>query len=419
MARLIALILSCLLVGCSAVQAPDCVPTFGVYCFPKGCLTESSCLAAAPQLQTHQTSSRLIGQDTLALLHPLFAVPPSTIQGTPLGALDWTFGTDVRPLAEVLARVKPELFRVHILNTTCVRNQNCGKYEPLYGYTITSLDAAIKNHEAKILTHLRARVGIYKDLSSKFAATRMLLSPALEHDLTPPSWRILADNVLAVWPEVQLVNSPIDLSRAERYRGAWIEGHGPLAPSWVDINSLDGQDATDISIAQWTARFIKVKVLYVWSRVYNCRNQGPWEDPRARKSCANGPTSDLLQHITDKRGSPPQAPKLCKNGVQPFKSPSIWKPLAEDKGSGDPRANLPVVIFDGGTSRVEVLGADGTSKGFLGHYGIFQGTQRRYYSGQIGSGRTGYQFSKGWAFLKQGKRCVGPLIPGRRQGAMR
>lgn len=362
----------------------------------------------------------LIGHDTLAILHPEFSDHNQLPKNTALGVLHWTFGSDTSRLRSYLNRVEPQTVRVHLINTTCVRNQNCGTYEIGYGYTIKTFDSAVRNKKKDILTFVSQATKVYEELSAKYPDTRFLISPALEHNLSQKAWRVLADTVLEVWPTVRLVNSPLDTSRGERYRGAWLEGHGPYSSTEVEINSLDGVDATDIAIGSWLKRFNKIKVLYVWSRSYNCRNQGPFEDPRKRDSCPTRATSELLAHITDYRGVAPRHPPpgTCTT-ISPFKSPSIWKPLAEDKGTGDPRANLPVLIFPGTKTKVEVLGVDGSSKGYLGYYGPYQASNNRYYSGQIGSGKSGYEFSKGYAWLRQGRKCKGPLITGRRQGAFR
>ncbi len=358
-------------------------------------------------------SQPVIGQDTLALMQKNFQWKNYNAETRALSVLDWTFGDDFRAVENALRETKPAYFRVHLVNTTCVRNGNCGPYEPVAGYTVASLDRAVLRHDAKLIEWVQSRTRLYRDLASHYPATTFLVSPALEHNLSKDAWRILADTVVAQWPGVQLVNSPEKLP-VERYRGSWIEGHGALAPTYVDINSLDGQDATDIAIAPWMKRFTNIKVLYVWSRGYNCRNTGPWEDPRARTSCPTRATAELLAHITDARGAPPRPLSSCK--PLPFKSPDIWKPLAEDKGTGDPRANLPVLILTAAKTKVEVVRDDGRVAGFLAYYGPYKGTQNRYYSGQIGSGQSGYQLSKDWAYLRQGKKCWGPLITGRRQG---
>lgn len=363
----------------------------------------------------------VIGQDYLAAQQENFKFKNYNEPRTATGHLVWTFGPKLAPIRDLLGQVKPAFHRIHLLNTTCVRNHNCGSYEPVAGYTIDSLNSALEAHSPKLLAWINAQSLLYKNLAADYPETKFLVSPALEHNLTRQAYRVLANEVLSVWPEVQLVNSG-EYPNGERYRGSWLENHGNLASLDSDIVSLDGIDATDIAIVPWLKRFKNIKVLYVWSRGYNCRNQGPFEDPRDRKSCPTNATFELLAHITDPRGLPPLPSFKC---LQKFQAPDIWKVLAEDKGAGDSRANLPVAILSGEKTRVEVVNSLGESRGFLGYYGPYQGNQKRYYSGQIGSGKSGYQFSKGWAWLKQNQlingkivpTCWGPFISGRRQGA--
>jgi len=357
-----------------------------------------------------------IGQDYLALTHKDFKLESNLPLGTAGGMLDWTFGENDGQVFEFLKTVRPKYFRIHLLNTVCVRNGNCGPYEIGARYTIQSFNAAVLARNTEILGWVKARTLLYKNQCAKFPEVTCLISPALEHNLSREAWRILADAVLQTWCDVRLVNSPMALP-AERYRGAWLEAHGPSASASVDISSLDGIDAADISIGPWLKRFKHTKILYVWSRGYNCRNQGPFEDPRTRTSCPTRPTFELLTHITDRRGPAPRLTIPCR--VHSFTRPNIWKPLSEDKGTGDRRANLPVAITTFGKTRIEVVGHDGSSKGYLGFYGAYKGRQNRHYSGEIGSAKSGYEFSKGWAWLKQGNTCLGPFIPGRRQGTYR
>ena len=130
----------------------------------------------------------------------------------------------------------------------------------------------------------------------------------------------------------------------------------------------------------------------------------------------------MLAHITDFRGSAPSSTLKCTA----LKSPSVWKPLAEDKGTGDIRANLPVAVVALSPKDVTVSDYRGRSVGVLKYYGNYQGKLNRYYCG-TGAKLSGYQFEKKavkmsespWTYLIQGKRCIGPFIGGRRGGAYR
>lgn len=344
---------------------------------------------------------------------------------TSFGYLDWTFSSKVSHFQHLLDVLRSDFVRVHLLNTTCVRNRNCGAYEPVAGYSISSLDKAIKNKNAAILRHVRERTLIYKAYGDAYFLTKFLISPALEHDLSAQAWRVLADTVKSVWPEVQLVNSALK-NNGERYKGAWRECHGKNPPKDCEITSLDGEDISDISISTWIANTRGNRLTGKWSRSYNCRNQADnFTDPRKRNSCPKEYQFEELAHVTDDRGPAPKPTFKC-NFIA-FKAPRIWKPFAEDEGTGDKRANLPVAMVEGATSSVTVVAYNGKSLGKLGHYGTFQGNLRRYYSGAIGSGINGYRWEKlaraqsGYphVWLKQGGKCWGPIVAGQRNGAAR
>lgn len=368
------------------------------------------------------------GQDYLALQHQRFDVRSASqvlAPGTPVGVLDKTFGEGADHLKFILDSVRPKFVRVHIFNTTCVRNQNCGRYEIVYGYTKKSLDEAIRRRDRRLLEAFRKRVAIYKALAGGASETRFIISPALEHDLSKEAWRILADNVLAVWPDVQLDNSPDGGIDVERYKGAWIERHGTSPQAGADIVSTDGAEVTDTNIRALKTRTKLSKIVFAWSRGFNCRSNSPtFVDPRARKDCSDRGVLDEVSHIFVERGTPPaySGGAAC----QGFKSPSTWKPLAEDTGNGDSRANKPVLIIRGfKNATVLVQDSRGNKVGSLGYYSNYLNVGLRYYSGfRGGDNASGYNYEtrarantgSPYVWLRQGKTCFGPLSTGMRQG---
>lgn len=375
----------------------------------------------------------LIGQDYYALQHrkfPVTGVVKYTPSNTPIGTLDYTFGDSPTPIRTVLSSVRPSIYRVHIFNGAGLRNGVLGRYDPLYGLTIKSFQAKVKKHDTKILSFLRERTLLYRNLQGEFPHTKIIFSPILEHNMDRDSWRILADEVLKVWPSVQLVNSPEGTGSSEKYRGAWLERHGNKPKMDAEIYSLDGSDATDIDIVAWLKRVNtpNTKISFIWARVYNCRNQGPFEDPRARTSCPITSTLNMLNHIQDVR---PPAFEYVGGGcrkIEKFDSRYIWKPLPEDKGNGDTRVNYPVVIVPGKVSKAIALDFKGNKTGTLGFYGPFDKLRNRYYSSFTGGTKlAGYGFERKaiegsgspYTYIKVGSTCYGPLLGGMRQGDMR
>lgn len=368
----------------------------------------------------------IYGQDFLGIQQRNFNVKQAALLNPYLrasGNIANTFGTDLSGISTLIGRTVPVFYRVHILNTTCNTNNVCGPYEHTYGFSVSGLDQAVRRRNPTLLAKFNAEVARYRSLSSQFPHTTFLVSPAVEHHLSTESYRILADEVLKSWPGVQLVNSPGAGINGERYKGAWLEKHGATGLGNADIVSFDGTDATDSDIPRFLEGTRGARLVYFWTRSYNCRNQGAFEDPRKRNSCPSNSTLDLMAHIGDYRGVPP-------TGVAcgPFKAPAVWKPLAEDKGGGDVRANKPVLLAGFGRNTVKIIDARGALVGTLGYYGPYEGGLNRYYSSYAsGSGDGGYGFERKamasaaspYVYVKDSKHCLGPLIPGRRNGAMR
>jgi len=372
----------------------------------------------------------VLGQDFLAAQSKRFNTQNAAAQlqpGASTGNLDWTFGQKVEKL-EPLLQQSPKYHRTHLINGVCVRNGNCGRYELGWGYSKASFDKAIRQKNQKIIKHVRNRTAIYRGLASRFPGTQFLISPVLEHDLSREAYRVLADTVLEVWPNVQLVNSVNLGIQAERYKGAWVERHGNGVPADTDINSLDGVDATDIDVPKWMRTTNSARILFVWTRLFNCRTNGAFLDPRERTNCPRAFHFEELSHITDDRGNPPGAGNPGCNSVRPFAAPAIWKPLAENKANGDKRADLPVAITPFNAGTLQVLARNGAVVGKLGYYGAFQNNLFRHYSNWgSGSGVNGYTFEKNavaqsgspWVWIKAGGKCMGPFVPGRRAGSFR
>lgn len=372
------------------------------------------------------------GQDFLALQYPRFQANTS-YQFLPanasIGMLDTTFGTDLAPVKAILGRIKPKYLRVHFFNGPCVRNGNCGSYEPVKGYSIGTLDTALKTRNPGLMKKLKDRVKLYCDLIPQYPYTTFLFSPVLEHNLSQAGYRAAADAVLSVCPGVQLVNSGMS-KPTDRYKGAWLEDHGDTPRTSADIGSPDGTSITDMDIDAYKTRTNSFKVVFAWERVYNCRtNSAIFTDPRKRTACPKERDFELLAHILDHRPAAPVYGGHNCARIRPFSAPFINKPMAEDTGSGDPRANLPVVIMSPRVGTVTVHASDGKEVGKLGYYGSFS-NMWRYYSGQTatgGSNISGYQFQarakaltgSPYVWFKAGNDCYGPVLMGARAGAFR
>lgn len=371
--------------------------------------------------------SQVIGHDLLAAQQSHFRADVAGKElpsGVAVGILDTTFGSDVAPVRTILSRIKPRYFRFHLIDATCIRNRTCERGLVQSGHTKASFDAAIRANDAKIKAHIQQRTRVFKSLCAEFPGTRCVGSPVLEHDLSVQSYRNAADWMLEVWPGLQLSNSADVGIKQEKYKGAWIELHGTNVPQSVDIVSTDGIDITDIDSVAFVKRHKNAKIVFLWTRSYNCRTQAEdFEMPKERTACPPRHIFQTVAHIADVL---PPAPaftgRQCKT-IAGFKSPQVYKPLAEDKGTGDPRANFPVLISSFGRGQVNVLNNSGLVVGSLGYYGLFNSAFSRHYSRWPGGSRhSAYGFqrvSKGYSWLEQKGKCFGPTILGRRAGSYR
>lgn len=410
-------------------------------CLTVTCCILNFCSSVAPKpLPVLLTSDARIGSPNVVFGEDFYAVQSANwavknsnlhpIMPMATGNLDFSFGPDIAKVDSTIAALKPLYHRTHIINTTCVRDGNCGNYEIGHGYNKATFDAAIKAHNQKILNFLKARVTLYKALSIKYPGTTFLMSPALEHDLSKESWNILADTILSVWPDVQLVNSPDANIAVSVYKGSWIERHTNNFPLDADIVSLDGADATDINITAYRDRVLNaphVKIALSWTLGFNCRVK-TWIDPRARKNCPSRQTFELMSHIMEPvPNASPFTGIQCKK-ITPLNGDDIWKPLAESYSTPDPRQELPVCI-SGAFKAVDVnlIASNGMRVGTLGFYGAY-GKQFRWYSGyKKGSRLSGYEFQKKavatsgspYTWIVQNGLCKGPFVPGRRGGITR
>lgn len=395
----------------------------------------SSCVVApnltGPKSLELGAFNQVRGQDYLAAqLKGNFHVNQATPylqDNQAIGSLDITFGTSLDPIRKLLA-TKPKYYRVHIINGSCIRNGVCQTFEIGYGYSKNSFDLAVRNKNQGILGPFKKRVGLYKGLAEEFPDTIFVLSPELEHDLSLQSYRVLANAVLNIWPDVQLDNSPDGGVPVEKYKGAWIERHGSNPQADADIISMDGAEGTDLNIPKYLKNNTKAKILFFWTRMYNCRtNSTVWQAPRNRVACPTAGHFEEFAHIFDVR---PPAPNFMGGNcptIKPFDYPWLLKPLAESGLPYGGRMDWPLVILPLKDTNAVFLAANGSKLGNFAYYDTYDPLHGfRYYS-KYGDGSViqGYELEKRAraetsnpnTWVKVQNICYGPLIAGRRAGS--
>jgi len=124
-----------------------------------------------------------------------------------LSWLEHTFGDKCPCLESLLNDARPKIIRAHLIQSPCMRNKRCGRYEALWGYTAASGSRAALNPNSrlrkrfkKVLQQFKARI-TGKELTC-------YVSPCLECDLYEQARRALADLVASAVPGCNIVDNP-------------------------------------------------------------------------------------------------------------------------------------------------------------------------------------------------------------------
>lgn len=358
--------------------------------------------------------------------------------GSNFGCLDFAFGDSLEPIRALLDSGKIRSFRTHFFNGPGVRNGKAAKYEPTYGLTISTFNEKVLKKDKKLLGWLTKRVALWAAMMKTYQEVIWYVSLCLEHNLEPKAFGILRDvttKALGGLEDAILVNNASAPTPAHLARGELKEDHGqgPWGPK-VTVSSTDGLSIEDTTMSIWKPNTKKHKLKFIWSRFFNGRHSGDWEDPRSRTAW---PTqAELIQalHVTDVQPKQPSGKPAILKGIRVKKllptGKEIWKVLADDHGEPDPRKNLPVLIVKGGSSPFKLVAINSKIVGRLTYFGEYEQdkTLNRYYAGHVGgTPMTGYEMQEHareisgspWVWATDGNVAYGPILPGRRQGKSR
>lgn len=211
-----------------------------------------------------------------------------------LGWLENTFGQDCRCVDSLLNDPRPKIIRAHLIQSPCMRNKRCGRYEALWGYTAASGSRAAQNPRSRLRRRFTRILETFKRRVEGKELT-CYVSPCLECDLYEPARRVLANLVSAAVPSCNVVDNPY---RRKCLPGYTCEQHGVnpklSAPCIVD---LDGIDGATVDMKSWVARYKHCDLSYYWEPWMNCI-RGSFVDPRSRNCKYNAgtfkATKDLL-----------------------------------------------------------------------------------------------------------------------------
>jgi len=199
------------------------------------------------------------------------------------GWVESTFGEKCACADKLLSSPKPKVIRVHLVNSICMRNRRCGRYELFYGETRVSASRKIIRGDKRILegfNRILERAAVRIETSK--GNLRCYISPCLECDLSASARRILLDLVSARLPNCVLVDNPHRQSCLEGYV---CESHGESPkvrkPCIVDMDGVDGRL---LNVKSWVEKYRSCDLRFYWEPWMNCNTAvgGRFVDPRKR-----------------------------------------------------------------------------------------------------------------------------------------
>jgi hypothetical protein len=192
--------------------------------------------------------------------------------------LENTFGHKCQCLERLLNDARPKIIRAHLIQSPCMRNKRCGRYEALWGYTAASASRAARNSKSRLRQRFTAILERFRQRIQGKELT-CYVSPCLECDLYEPARRELANLVSAALPTCNIVDNPYG---RRCLSGFTCEKHGVnpklSAPCIVD---LDGIDGAKIDVKKWVAKYQHCDLSFYWEPWMNCI-RGSFVDPRSR-----------------------------------------------------------------------------------------------------------------------------------------
>ena len=220
----------------------------------------------------------------LGLCHPKFNCKgvQKLYEGQDTIILSWlenTFGNRCKCLEPLLDDARPKIIRAHLIQSPCMRNKRCGRYEALWGYTAASASRAAQNPRSRLRKRFSRILNRFQKRINGRDNLTCYVSPCLECDLYEPARRTLTNLVSAAVPSCNVVDNPY---RRRCLRGTVCEKHGInprlSAPCIVD---LDGVDGRVVDMEKWVAKYQHCDLSFYWELWMNCI-RGDFIDPRKR-----------------------------------------------------------------------------------------------------------------------------------------
>jgi len=307
--------------------------------------------------------------------------------------------TKYAKIEKVLASGKTHLVRVHGLDNTCVRNNSCQRGTALlYGYNLAKVEQEARNAASNLTKLVCAQGQQVLAWKAKYKDAEFLYSPLLEQNLSRGSAEILLKNTAACVPGIRIVDNPV--TGYAKIPGFLKECHesanGAPTAADCDIISFDGKDVRNADIVGWMAKHANKVAAYVWGTFDNGRLINEGKVVPAPMSRVNFPTRDMqfwaariLIPVQPKPALSPAAAAWCK-APGDMDSSHLYKNFSDDHGTGDGRANKPMMIVPQQyKSGIQIFDKNNVQVGSFGYYGAYDKGGYRYYTA-IGSGDSSY-----------------------------
>ena len=276
--------------------------------------------------------------------------------------LDYTFSKNRKKLNKLLKSGRVKYLQIHLVNTVCLRNRNCGKYETFndsLNATRKYLDDKNKKKLKKFIKRSKAQgKWLKKQVVDRGITCR--ISPFLEHNFSKRQFLNGVELVKDSFPkECKWVNNPVEGNRVGRFDGFIHEDHhSDVTLKAPCIANLDGEDIKfpgeaalskriDVSkIDDFERRFSQCEAQFLWHRQSNGIEVGRTIDPRKRSQFVTSKHIEQIKKHTSKKakqsgsGAPerPKKPSACTKFEDGAKVGNVWK-----DGDHDSKA---VVLFD-------------------------------------------------------------------------
>ena len=196
------------------------------------------------------------------------------------GWLENTFGQQCKCADRLLSDARPKVIRAHLINSPCMRNKRCGRYEVLYKETTASASRKVIRNDKRFFKKFDQVVTTFKNRLDKASGNvRCYVSPCLECDLYERARRILINRVSNTLPNCSVVDNPY---RQRCIGGTICEKHGTNPslnrPCIVDLDGIDGQT---VNLRRYVALYKHCDLTYYWESWMNCI-RGDFVEPRQR-----------------------------------------------------------------------------------------------------------------------------------------